>query len=244
MTIPEPDDFDELITQRVIGRPSAVAPPEQGIIERHGLDEPEVIRAVVWGAGLGTLALILGIGLSAQAGQSSVLHALYALFGGVAVFVFVSAAGIAAARISGRAAGSLYAPRGDSTPPDLDCSAEDAMQMRGDVDGALASLESRIAAAPASVPLRVRAAEMYAGPARNPARAAELFRDARAMPGCTSRDDVYTTNRLIDLFAGPLADDDAMMRELDGLAARYAGTKVGDQARAAWEAIRREKRTM
>jgi hypothetical protein len=118
-------------------------------------------------------------------------------------------------------------------------SLEQAMVMRGEVDQALASFEERIAQRASGVDVRVRAAELYAKEGKNPVRAAALLREARTLPGITEGQDIYVTNRLADLLAGPLEEHGRALVELRRLIERYPGTPAASHARSAISAIKR-----
>jgi len=141
---------------------------------------------------------------------------------------------------SDAAGGSLhYATNGGtSTPYVQQFSLEQAMVMRGEVDEALASFERRITERGSSVDVRIRAAELYAREGNNPVRAAELLREARSRPELTEGQDIYVTNRLVDLLAGPLNEHGRALVELRRLIERYPGTSAASHARAALSAIK------
>lgn len=79
---------------------------------------------------------------------------------------------------------------------------------------------------------RLHAAELYvqAGDAR---RAEALLREVQAQPARTDAHHLRASNRLVDLYLGPLAEPGKALRELRRLADEHAGTPVGDGARAA-----------
>lgn len=109
---------------------------------------------------------------------------------------------------------SFLQPSGSSTPYEKQYSLQDSLAIRGDVASAIASYEEIIAADPADVEARIRAAELHAAKGGNPKRAAECFLEARRVPGLTPARDLYISNRLIDLLRGPLKDEGRAMVEL------------------------------
>lgn len=127
-------------------------------------------------------------------------------------------------------AGSVL-PSGHTTPPKADYSREDALLMQRDVHGALESFEAKIAADPGLVCARLRAADLYAREGNDPARAAALFREAQRVPGVAPADDIYASNRLVDLYDGPLADTGRAIVELRRIMERHRGTRAADDAR-------------
>jgi hypothetical protein len=135
-------------------------------------------------------------------------------------------------------------PTGNSTPYEQQFSYQESLAIRGDPGAALESFEELILATPIpardGVELRVKAAEM-AIRAGQPRRATELFREVqRADHGDVGRD-LYVSNRLIDLFIGPLADPGRAMVELRRLVERYPATDTASRARAALERMKRER---
>ena len=129
-------------------------------------------------------------------------------------------------------------PSGDSTPYEQTFSYQEAMIMRGDIAGALESFEAIIAEQPTLVSARLMAAEHYARGDRNPARAAELFRQVRAIPAVPIRDAIYSSSRLVDLYDGPLADPGRALVELRRIIELYPGSDVAKHARSALPALK------
>lgn len=112
----------------------------------------------------------------------------------------------------------------------------DALEMRGDFAGAMAAWEEAIAASPDALAARMRAAELYAGKAANPARAAQLFRELQRHPRASDDTRRFATQRLVDLFLGPLGDHESARTELRRIVERWPGTREAEGAR---DAIRR-----
>lgn len=122
-------------------------------------------------------------------------------------------------------------PSGGTTPSRADYSREDALLMQRDVAGALESLEARIAADPGLADARLRAADIYGREGQDPRRAEALFREVQRIPDVSLRDDVYASNRLVDLYDGPLANTGRALVELRRLIERYPGTRAAEEAR-------------
>jgi hypothetical protein len=99
--------------------------------------------------------------------------------------------------------------------------------------GALEAYEKVIAEQPGRPAPRLRAAEHYARGGRDPRRAAELFREVRDLPDVTTRDAVYASSRLADLYDGPLGEPGRALVELRRIIERYPGTAVASHAREA-----------
>jgi hypothetical protein len=91
----------------------------------------------------------------------------------------------------------------------------------GKVDQAVERLEARRAEEPENLPLLFLTAETYAREAGHPRRAESLFRAARKLRGISPEQDLYATNRLVDLYRGPLADRAGATRELKRILKRH-----------------------
>ena len=137
--------------------------------------------------------------------------------------------------LSGSAAGGVaqyVTSGGSSTPYEEQFSEEQAMVMRRDYAGALASFEQRIALTPGEPRVRIAAADLYREHGNNPTRAAELYREVQRMPNVAPGHDVYVSNKLADLFLGPLEEPGRALVEFRRLIHRYPG-RTADQARMA-----------
>ncbi len=108
---------------------------------------------------------------------------------------------------------------------------EDAMVMRGDVAGALASYEQIILEAPGDPRPRLRAAELYAK-AKQPERAEALYRAVQRLHRVAPKDDIFASNRLVDLYLAWPGHETNGLRELRRLVDIYPETDVAERARA------------
>jgi len=181
--------------------------------------------------------------------------ALFAMLGFALVFAVPLAAGLTFgitwtgmrfAGAAGEAFGRIVLPTGDSTPYEHQYSREDAMAARGDIAGALESLEAAIAGTPLTaltgVNVRIRAAELYMTRGADIDRAAALFREVRAFAGATASQDLYVSNRLIDLLLGPLQQPARALVELRRIVERYPSSAAATGARTAIVRIKEELR--
>ena len=136
----------------------------------------------------------------------------------------------------GEAAGSV-AQRvymgGDSTPYEEQFSQEQALVMQRDYAGALALYEQRITVSPGEPRVRIAAADLYVTHGENPKRAAELYREVQRIPELPSGHDVYVTNKLADLYLGPLKEPGRALVEFRRLAHRYPGSTTAKHAKMA-----------
>jgi tetratricopeptide (TPR) repeat protein len=127
---------------------------------------------------------------------------------------------------------------GTSTPYREQYSYQQSLVMQGRVDDALESFEAVIAENPDEIDPRVKAAELYVREKANHQRAAELFREVQRIAAVTPGQDIYVTNRLVDLLTGPLADPGRALVELRRLVERYPRTPAAQHARDALHALK------
>ena len=134
--------------------------------------------------------------------------------------------------------GFLWPNRG-AAPREATWSHIEAMAAAGDVAGALGAYEQAIASEPTAIVPRAQAAELYAR-GTDHARAAALFAEIRRLPGCTAQQDLYATQRLIDLYDGPLAEPGKSLTELRRIVERHRDSREAPFARAALAKRKRE----
>lgn len=131
---------------------------------------------------------------------------------------------------AGRMLGAFIQPSGAGSY-ERQYSEEDAMVMRGNVDGALSSYEEIILEAPSDPQPRIRAADLYAKSGLRD-RAEELYRAVQRLPRVAPRDDIYVSNRLVDLYLAWPGHEKSGLRELRRLIDTYPETDVATRARA------------
>ena len=221
--------------------PPPVLPPENDapaykstLVDRVGPDIGYRLKAVGYGLmvfGITTAACFLIIAQGdTNVGWFGILMLLViaAVFGGLVTFL-----GLGFASGSGMVMKAFTNPSGNSTPYEEQFSWQEAMIARGEVDAAFESFEIIISERPDAVAPRLRAAEHYADRRRNPKRAAELFSEARKIPGISTRDTIYATTRLIDLYDGPLQDPGRALVEMRRVIEQYPDSPVAKHAREA-----------
>lgn len=135
---------------------------------------------------------------------------------------------------------SFLWPNRGTAPHQPSYSHIEAMAAAGDIANALGAYEQVIAAEPLAIVPRVQAAELYAR-GTDPARAAALFAEIRRIPGCSSQHDLYATQRLIDLYDGPLAQPARSLTELRRIVERHRDSREAPFARTALANRKREK---
>jgi hypothetical protein len=201
--------------------------------DREGPDAGLRLKAASYGGSVMAITFAAVMLFAAQGGSPSfgmlIGAFLVALLLGGTAFVMTAKLSDGA----GALAKSFTMPSGNSTPYEQTFSYQDAMVARGDVAAALESYEAIIAEQPLATAPRLRAAEHYARGNRNSTRAAELFREVRATPGVTTRDALYATSRLVDLYDGPLGDPGRALVELRRIIELYPQSRAATQAREA-----------
>ena len=130
---------------------------------------------------------------------------------------------------------------GTSTPYVEQYSYQQALVMQGRLDDALESFEAVIVEKPTSADARIRAAELYAQDKKNAVRAAELFREVQAIPEVPVGQVVYASQRLIDLYLGPLESPGKAMGELRRLIDRYPDSPAAGLARSTLAELKSRK---
>ena len=127
--------------------------------------------------------------------------------------------------------GFLWPNRG-AAPRQAGYSHIEAIAASGQTAEALGAYEQVIAAEPDAIVPRAQAAELYAR-GTDYARAAALFTEIRRIPGCSPQNDLYATQRLIDLYDGPLDQPAKSLTELRRIVERHRDSREAPFARAA-----------
>jgi hypothetical protein len=207
-------------------------------MDRVGPDAPMHLRTAGYGAmvaGLTFAALLLASAMGGKVGAGSVLS--FAIISAI-VGIVVAAVASKLSSGAGAVAKAFTMPSGNSTPYQQQFSYQESMVARGDVAGALVSYEAIIGEQPGAIAPRQRAAEHYARGNRNPMRAAELFREIRDTVGATTRDAVYASSRLVDLYDGPLGDPGRALVEMRRIIELYPTSRLAEHAREALPALK------
>lgn len=204
------------------------------LFDREGPDAGIRIKAFSYAAIAGGVSIPMFAAFGVFWGLSPARFVALVVLGPLAMTVFWAMAALRATDALEVAGHAVLAGR-NSTPYTEQYSYQQALVMQGRLDDALASYEAIIAEPDSSLDVRIRAAELYSREAKRHDRAAELLREVLRHPGCTPAEEVYSANRLADLFSGPLGQPGRALVELRRLADRYKGTPVGDRAK---EAIR------
>lgn len=128
----------------------------------------------------------------------------------------------------------LIWPSGSSTPYSPTYSYEQSLAARGDVDGALSRYRLAMGLKPGDAEPRLRAAELLLR-SETPGLAVPLFNEVRRL---SPQHELYATQRLIDLYIGPLKSDVKALSELRRVMDRFPGTPEAESAQRLFERIR------
>lgn len=215
------------------------SPYKRSFFDRLGPDAPAKVRAAVFAVTMSPLGAAGGAVLAVKVGLARweiVLMALAgAALGSALVFFLV--------RIIPHAGGAVMQatlmPSGNTTPYETDYSYESALAMKGDIKGALASFDEKIAAAPLDAAVRLNAADMHATHGKYE-RARDLYREVQRIPNVERRDDVLASYRLVDLYLGKLAEPGKSLPEFRRLIDRYPNSQIETQARQALTELKKE----
>jgi hypothetical protein len=202
-------------------------------LQRQGADTGLALRSVGWLGLIFVLGLALGyagatlIGFSGYPAAGLALLIALVLTAGAGVFI------LNVVKAAGAATLAVLFPSGKSSPYEEQFSYQESLAARGDVAGALESYEVVIAERPEAPLPRLRAAELHARRHGDAARAAELFKSVRNLPSASRRDILYASNRLVDLYDGPLGDPGRAIVELRRIIERFPGSPEAVRAQAA-----------
>ena len=205
---------------RVLGVPETTD-YKPTLFDRHG----PVAGMYIQSAGHGLIAFLFVLGVTSVHGMSWRTFAA-SLGAGILTGGLGPALGYLASRCA-----SHVVFGGSSTPYVPQHSYQDSLIQQGRLAEALESFEALIAEQPSGVDVRIRAAELYVKNENSVKRAAELFREVQRIDGISIGNDVYATNRLVDLFIGPLDNPSRALVELRRLIDRYPGTSAANRAR-------------
>jgi len=136
---------------------------------------------------------------------------------------------------------SIYAPSGDSTAYTPTFSHIEALEIKGDLDGAAAAWEAAIAEQPESLLTIVRAADFHLRARKDPHTALDYYLRARALSGGTQDLRRYVQQKVVDMHLGPMADTGRAMVELRRLIDAFPNTREAEGARAALAELKQSR---
>ncbi|MBX3133703.1 MAG: hypothetical protein KF689_10000 [Gemmatimonadaceae bacterium] len=165
-------------------------------------------------------------------------HPLVTLLGGVLGF----GTGYGIMRMlhkSGTAfANSVYSPSGDSTAYTPTFSHIEALEIRGELDGAALAWTDAVAEAPEHAMTIVRAADFHLRARKDAEAAMQHYLRARALGSGTPDLRRYVQQKIVDLYLGQLRDEGRAMVELRRLIDGFPGTREAEGAREALAALK------
>lgn len=136
---------------------------------------------------------------------------------------------------------SVYSPSGDTTKYVPTFSHIEALEVRGDLDGAARAWADACAEQPGNALVHVKAADFHLRLRKDPVAALALYRVARDLPGASRELVRYAQSKIVDLHLGPLADEGRALVELRRLVEAFPGTREADEARAALARIKAKR---
>lgn len=186
----------------------------------------------------GAAAMVIFAGVALGAGLPGVPHSFLTIpVAALIGFALGKLVGLALLESSGRIAQSVYAPTAAGTYTQTHSNI-DAMEAVGDYKGAVAAWEAVAVSQPANPWPLMRAGELYLRVLGEPEMALERFRLARDVPGITPEQQRYASQKVIDLYLGPLADEGRAIVELRRLIDQHPGTPEAEGARTAIQGIK------
>jgi hypothetical protein len=183
-------------------------------------------------------SLLGGYGGARYASENDFNPIVGGLLGFVFVFVLAWLAIIGVSRLAGGSLSAFIQPQGTYEET---FSYEDSLLARGNYAAAIAAFERHAAAGTGGATVIIRAADLHTKHG-DLQRAAALFRQAQQRPDLPAESHMYVTNRLIDLYMGPLANPDAAVSELRRLIATHPSSDAAKHARAALVSLKRQLR--
>jgi hypothetical protein len=208
------------------------------LLDRFGPEGINRVKLLPAAGAAGIIAAFAGSYLLARLRWPAALIVPVVLLLAFAVGALAWLAAVKLLDAAGAGFGAFIAPSGATTPAVADYSYQDALVMQGNVAGALESYESIIAATPNIVHARIRAADLYARQGKNPQRAVTLFREVQRIPNVSPTDDLYASNRLVDLHSGPLRQPGRAIVELRRIQERYPRSPAAAHAPQAIAALK------
>lgn len=133
----------------------------------------------------------------------------------------------------------LHPPSGGR--PTIPTSGAEALFTQGDLDASMAAFDA-LREQHGALPELLRCeADLHLERDGRPERARELLVRLRQSPGVSRGDELFASQRLIDLYFGPLRDEARALSEMRRLVDRFPGTRDAEGARAELERRRQQR---
>jgi len=201
------------------------------LVERsRGPEEVLAFRSKVWGGLIGAFFTPVGYPLAVLLNVPVMWRVPFAILFGVTTGYIAYRIMHGVSDATGEAFGHFLQPRGRTTPYAATYSFEQSLAARGDVAGALRAYDEAMLNNPEDPEPRRQAAELHLR-AGDSTRAAELFSELRRLAGDDRSRELYATQRLVDLYLGPLAAPGQALVELRRLTERFPSTHEAAAAR-------------
>lgn len=211
----------------------------KSFFDRVGIDRAIILmRTLPWAvAGGGVIGMLGGGVLLPRFGVPPLLSLVLGFVGGTLIAVYVTSFIVETG--AGLALRTLQ-PKGDTTPYAFDFSQIEAHVVRGDHAAAAVLWADAIAERPGDVEVRVRAGDFFAGVGGDPARAHALFREVQSLPAAPPERLLYVSQRLVDLYLGPLGDKGRAVVELRRIIDRWPNSAPARHGREALQRLKAE----
>ena len=141
----------------------------------------------------------------------------------------------------GEVAGAIVAPSGKSTPYTPTFSHIEAMQIRGDLDGAERAWDEARASHPDHALVWVKSADFHLRLRGDALTARGQYQHVRDLSHANADLVRYASQKLIDIHLGPLADEGRALVELRRLIDRFPGTREAEDARVVLARLKAER---
>jgi tetratricopeptide (TPR) repeat protein len=195
---------------------------------------PAKIAGTVYGIVLG---LLFGVPLGYQLGARGTPLILFAIMSVFAAGYTIYRITYAVPESAAKALLGFTFPSGNSTPYEPTYSHLQALAVRGDMSAAHAGYQEAIRLNPTDPEPRFQLAELLMQDAK-PAKAAWYLGQARRLSSDNPSRELYATQRMIDLYLGPLEDPNRAIMELKRLIERFPVSREAQSARAVLEQLR------
>lgn len=187
------------------------------------------------------LGVLFGLPLGYLLGARGIWLWLFALLAGLVMGFALKRMTRAISEGTANAVLRMVWPTGDSSPYAKTYSSEQALAAKGDIAGALEAYAAAMRLHPTDPEPRFQAAELlFRSP--TPEKAAALLAEARRLSADDRSRELYATQRLIDLYLGPLGDEPRAFVELRRLSDRFPGTREAAAASDFLKKLKLEKR--
>lgn len=143
---------------------------------------------------------------------------------------------------SGNTAQMIYMPKAAGSYANTHSNI-DALEAVGNYAGAVDAWEKVAIAQPGNHWPLMRAGELYLRLLNEPALALERFRAAQEVSGINTEHHIYVSQKIVDLYLGPLNDHGRALVELSKFVHVHAGTREAAHAREAIARIKAERDT-